>query len=368
MQIKKIFLASSTELKDDRREFELLIGRLNQQWRLHDLMFEVRLWEDFIDAMSPEGLQKEYDRAVADCDIFVMMFFTKVGRYTLEEFETAFAKMKAGGGPRVFTYFRNDFILTGDIDEGITSLLTFKARLKELNHYVTVYRNTQDLQYQFSRQLEKLYGEEGADALEVDDRTRPVKAGEIALLLAYRHLYSDEKVDVQRMAAAAERASRPVRDTLYHMASEMRRENWLADKRLMERTIPVLEVLTRTDRDWHAPWGQLGYALVEKVSPDWPRGRECLDRAAALRGDRVQEGYYYNYNRARCAVQLDPAFTATPRRAADAPTREAVLEVIRQARQDLGATWDDALKWASSETLREWLTLNGSPRRRGQVS
>lgn len=364
MQIKKIFLASSAELKDDRREFELMIGRLNQQWRLRDFTFEVRLWEDFIDAMSQQGLQKEYDRAVADCDIFVMMFFTKVGRYTQQEFETAFANMKAGGRPRVFTYFRNDFMLTGDIDEGITSLLAFKARLKELHHYVTVYRNTQDLQYQFSQQLEKLYGEAGADAQEIDDNTPPVKAGEIALLLTYRYLYSDEKVDVQRMAAAAERASRQVRDTLYHMASEMRRANWFADKRLMERAIPVLEVLTRTDSTWHAPWGQLGYALADKVVPDWRRSQECLDRAVELRGDSVQEGYYYNYNRARCAVQLDPAFSATPRRAADAATREAVLGVIKQAREDLGANWEESLKWVQSEGLREWLALNGSPRRR----
>jgi hypothetical protein len=55
---------------------------------------------------------------------------------------------------------------------------------------------------------------------------------------------------------------------------------------------------------------------------------------------------------------------ATPRRAADAATRDAVLEVVRQAKQDLGADWDEALKWASSEGLREWLALNGSPRRR----
>jgi hypothetical protein len=364
MQIKKIFLASSAELKEDRREFELMIGRLNQQWRPREFTFEVRLWEDFIDAMSPDGLQKEYNKAVADSDIFVMMFFTKVGRYTLEEFETAFAKMKAGAGPRVFTYFRNDFILTGDIDETIASLLAFKARLRELNHYVTVYRNTQDLQYQFSQQLEKLYGEEGADAQGIDDNVPPVRAGEIALLLAYRQLYGGGKVDLQRMAAAAERGSRQVRNALYQMASEMRRENWLADKRLMERSIPVLEALTRSDPDWHAPWGQLGYALVDKVAPDWRRAKECLDRAVALRGDQVQDGYYYHYNRARCAVQLDPAFAATPRRAADAATRDAVLEAIKQAKNDLGAAWDEALKWASSEGLREWMALNSPPRRR----
>ena len=36
MQIKKIFLASSEELLNDRRAFELMIGRLNPQWRQRD--------------------------------------------------------------------------------------------------------------------------------------------------------------------------------------------------------------------------------------------------------------------------------------------------------------------------------------------
>jgi len=363
MQIKKIFLASSEELKDDRRAFELMLSRLNQDWLQRDIMFNLVVWENFIDAMSKEGIQKEYNKAIADCDVFVMLFFTKVGRYTLEEFEAAFAHIKAGARPHIYTYFRNDFVLTGEIDESIKSLLEFKARLKQLEHYVTTYRNIEDLQYQFSRQLEKLYGEEGADSKEIDDNTSPVKAGEIALLLGYRHLYGSGKVDLQRMGAAVERAGSQVRSILFQMASDMRRENYYANnKHLMERSIPIFEALTRSDPNWHSPWGQLGYALADKVSPDWRRAKECLDQAVALRGQNVGEGYYYNYCRARCAVQLDPAFAVQPRQPADPATREAVIEVIKQARRDLEFKWDEALKFPDFEPLREWLVLNGSPR------
>ena len=365
MQIKKIFLASSEELKEDRLAFERMVGRLNPQWRARDIAFDLVMWEDFIDAMSPAGLQKEYNKAVAECDLFVMLFFTKVGRYTLEEFETAFKEMQDDSRPRIYTYFRNDFVLTGDLDEGIKSLLDFKARMRELKHYVTTYRNTEDLQYQFSRQLEKLYGDEGAESREVGDNTPPVKVGEIALLLTYRHLFGGGTVgtvDVQKMSAAVERASRQVRDTVLRMASEFRRETWAADKRLMERTIPVFEALTRTDAAWHHPWGQLGYALVDKVAPDWKRAKECLDRATALRGDNVQEGYYYQFNRARCAVQLDVAFAAG--KASDAPARAAVLEIIRGARRDLDARWEEMLRLPDSEPIRNWLALNGNPRLR----
>ena len=69
MRIKKIFLASSEELKDDRRAFELMLARLNQQWRQRELNFDLVVWENFIDAMSREGLQREYNKAVAESDV-----------------------------------------------------------------------------------------------------------------------------------------------------------------------------------------------------------------------------------------------------------------------------------------------------------
>src|SRR5262245_31893659 len=137
MPTKTIFLASSEELKQDRQDFEVLIARLNQQWRARDYVFELVVWENFIDSMSAAGLQEQYNKAITDCDIFVMLFFTKVGPYTTEEFEVAFSQLKAGTGPRIYTYFRNDHILTARIDEGIKSLLDFKTLLKQRKHYVT---------------------------------------------------------------------------------------------------------------------------------------------------------------------------------------------------------------------------------------
>jgi len=233
MPQKKIFLASSEELKEDRRAFEIMLGRINQQWRQRDITFELVVWENFIDALSREGLQKEYNKAIKECDIFVMMFFTKVGKYTLDEFETAFANMGAGTGPRIYTYFRNDFILTGDIDDGIKSLLDFKAKLKALNHYVTAYRNTEDLQYQFSRQLEMLYGSDGASTFDITDSTPKAKIGEIALVLCHRQIFGNNgssQVDPGRLQAAVLRAGKQVRNTVFNLAYEVRRENWATDK------------------------------------------------------------------------------------------------------------------------------------------
>jgi hypothetical protein len=98
------------------------------------LPLQLVVWENSIDAMSKEGLQHEYNQAIAGCDIFVLLFFTKVGRYTSEEFEAAFGAFRDGNKPLLYTYFKNDMILTGTIDEGILSLLAFRKKLSELKH------------------------------------------------------------------------------------------------------------------------------------------------------------------------------------------------------------------------------------------
>jgi hypothetical protein len=156
MNKKKIFLASSSELADDRRQFELLINRRNKAWVEKGVFLELVIWEDFLDAVSQTRLQDEYNRAIRDCDLFVMLFFTKVGRYTEEEFETAFGQFKATNKPFLFTYFKDAPISTGALDEGVLSLLQFKKKLSALGHFYTVYKNIEDLQLKFGQQLDKL--------------------------------------------------------------------------------------------------------------------------------------------------------------------------------------------------------------------
>ena len=71
--------------------------------------------------------------------------------------------------------------------------------------------------------------------------------------------------------------------------------------------------------------GQLGYALKDKMFPDWQGAKTCLDRAVELRGERSDEGLYYQFNRALCAIHLDPGYPQTP---ADAPTRNSILNIL----------------------------------------
>jgi internalin A len=151
----KIFLASSNELKAEREAFELHFGARKRKTFAYDL--EVVLWEDFIDAMSPTRLQDEYNKALKDCDIFVMLFFSKVGMYTAEEFEKAFGHFQENGKPLIYTYFKESNLNTANINRrDLLSLLDFQDKLKELGHFSTHYKDETDLNFQFSNQLEKL--------------------------------------------------------------------------------------------------------------------------------------------------------------------------------------------------------------------
>ena len=153
MQKIKIFLASSSELKADREQFEIFIYRECKN-RFDDGVFlHLDIWEDFLDAMSATGLQSEYNKAIADCDIFVLLAWNKVGKYTAEEFEKAFGTFKENQKPFIFTYFKPSE--TRDRD-ALKSLWEFEDKLSELKHYKTVYENIEGLREHFGNQLDKL--------------------------------------------------------------------------------------------------------------------------------------------------------------------------------------------------------------------
>jgi len=158
LQTIEIFLASSKELAKDRDAFNLYFHQQND-WRLKEgIYLKIIHWEDFIDAMSDNGLQEEYNDAVRQCDIFVSLFSTKVGKYTEEEFDVAYMEYKkTKKRPKVYTFFKDTEIKTSALDEkALKSLWKFQKKLKKLKHYQTEYDNIEDLKLQFSDQLRKL--------------------------------------------------------------------------------------------------------------------------------------------------------------------------------------------------------------------
>jgi hypothetical protein len=150
----KLFLASSSELKADREQFEIFIYRKCKAWFDKGIFLHLDIWEDYLDAMGDDGLQAEYNKAVTGCDLFVLLVHNKVGKYTAEEFEKAFGAFKENRKPFIFTYFKTPY--TTQAREDLQSLWAFEDKLKELQHYKTEYTSIEGLREHFGNQLEKL--------------------------------------------------------------------------------------------------------------------------------------------------------------------------------------------------------------------
>jgi len=160
-KIIDLFLASSSELKDDREQVEIWVNRENNRLVEKGFFLKLNLWEDFLDAMSETRLQDEYNKVVAKSDIVICLFATKVGKYTEEEFEVACANFKEKGKPKyIYTYFKVVQISTSDMNlDDLVSLQRFKEKLNVMGHFYTPYKSTEDLIRQLNNQLDKIFEE-----------------------------------------------------------------------------------------------------------------------------------------------------------------------------------------------------------------
>jgi hypothetical protein len=352
-----IFLASSSELKEDRNNIQVFISQINEEWCQRDICFKLKIWEDFIDSMSRDGLQQEYNKAVAECDIFLMLFFTKVGKYTSEEFETAFTQFQLNKKPRIYTYFKEAYIYTGQIDDEIITMLEFKKKLGELNHYPTVYTSIEDLKWKFCRQLEKLYGNKFSPAYDL----KTIKKAQIDSLVIENVCkllspQSDETIFQNlQLKELISRASEFGRNAVFQLAKVNRRSNRSTDRDLMARSIPVFEALVDSNvrKDRHYYFGQLAYALKDQNMPEWKRAEEYFNIAIDIRGSSQPE-YFYEFNRAICKVSNHDST------ALDAQSRELILQDIKYAKTGLGNQFEKLLvEDLENRQLYKWLKTNG---------
>ena len=105
--------------------------------------------------MSKTRSQDEYNKAISECDVFVLLAYTKVGKYTDEEFLVALEAFKDSDRPLIFTFFKNAAINTGDITPEIMTLLNFKQKISDMGHFYQPYADSNDLKHQFGEQLLK---------------------------------------------------------------------------------------------------------------------------------------------------------------------------------------------------------------------
>ena len=160
----KVFLASSEELKYDRLAFSDLIRKLDNIYEKRGIRIRLFQWEDFDAAYNDKRKQDEYNEYIKQSDLFLALFRTKAGQFTVEEFELARNEHREKGSPKPHVYCR-------DLEQGETedaTLSEFKQKLfDEMGHFFARYKNEDGLNLHFVMQLQ-LFENSRSEQVETD--------------------------------------------------------------------------------------------------------------------------------------------------------------------------------------------------------
>ena len=146
MKTIKVFLASSEELKDEREKFGNLIRRLDDIYIKRDIHVQLLMWEDMDPCYNNVRKQNEYNEWIRESQIFVALFYTHAGIYTLEELQVAREENARRKEPKLMIYCQN--LQPGEVEEA--ELVEFKRTLNdELGHFWGTYGTTDKLHLDF---------------------------------------------------------------------------------------------------------------------------------------------------------------------------------------------------------------------------
>ncbi|MBP5548112.1 MAG: tetratricopeptide repeat protein [Bacteroidales bacterium] len=148
MRTINVFLASSDELKDERIEFGNLIRQLDDIFlKERGIHIKLLVWEDMDPCYNNCRKQDEYNAWIRDSQIFVALFYTHAGQYTLEEFEVAKTESLRRKEPKLFICCREP--KNDEVEE--KDLTAFKQELeKKLGHFPLKYTTTDKLHHDFT--------------------------------------------------------------------------------------------------------------------------------------------------------------------------------------------------------------------------
>jgi hypothetical protein len=155
MKTIKIFLASSNELKEDRTVVESLISEKNTHWAKEGKpQILLELWEYQTEGMSATRSQDEYNKIIPTVDIFVMLFWTKMGKYTKEEFDIAKQLFLLSNKPKIIVYQK--IAKPEDINQTLTDFLTTLNK-KDEEYFCGQYEHTDTLKFKIYKELDFFY-------------------------------------------------------------------------------------------------------------------------------------------------------------------------------------------------------------------
>jgi hypothetical protein len=178
-----------------------------------------------------------------------------------------------------------------------------------------------------------------------------------AMAIAKHYLTATEseldKISVADLKDAIQKASPPAKVQILGDAWDLRAKSWKSKvtKHLLDRTIPIFEALALSDRESrHENFGQLGFALLEKLDPDYKGAEDALTKAIDMRGSAEEGGWaLYEFCRAISRIKQDKDFQKGRR---SSPNQQKTIfddiKVARKAMPDL----------RNQSDIKRWLRFN----------
>ena len=189
-----IFLASSNELREDRVAFGDFIRNLDNIYEKRGIRIKLFKWEDFDAAYNDCRKQGEYNENVITSNMFLSLFSTKGGKYTIEEFNVAVEAYRKNRSPKVYVYCKT----LPEGQEETRALKRFKNKLKkELEYFWINYSNQDNLQLHFILQF--LQVENSMGSLKLDEGK--VKLEETTIAEVKNLPFAANNKDYQRISA-----------------------------------------------------------------------------------------------------------------------------------------------------------------------
>ena len=189
-----IFLASSNELREDRIAFGDFIRHLDNIYENRGIRIKLFKWEDYDAAYNDCRKQGEYNENVKTSNMFLTLFSTIGGKYTIEEFNVAVDAYRKNKSPKVYVYCKT----LPEGQEETRALKRFKNKLKkELEYFWINYSNQDNLQLHFMLQF--LQVENSMGSLKLDEGK--VKLEETTIAEVKNLPFAANNKDYQRISA-----------------------------------------------------------------------------------------------------------------------------------------------------------------------
>jgi len=157
---KKLFLACGADLTEERDAVELIIQRKNNDLIHKGLYLEVVRWEQLRHDFGEKRAQEHYSSEIEKCDVIIILFFKRVGKYTKEEFDIAYNHFKSGRKPRhLYVYFKKWSVLSDEINSDILKVAALQKDIVQDEQIFIKFENLFELQYLINHQIDLLIKE-----------------------------------------------------------------------------------------------------------------------------------------------------------------------------------------------------------------